>query len=40
MTEFIFGALAHNKVDLGEQRNSSTGSSLPAPSELKFVFSR
>ena len=38
MTEFIFGALAHNKVDLGEPRNSSTGSSLPAPSELKFVI--
>lgn len=38
MTEFVLGALAHNKVDLGPARDSSTGSSLPAPTELTFVL--
>ncbi|KAI0345883.1 acyltransferase ChoActase/COT/CPT [Trametopsis cervina] len=37
MTEFLLGALAQNKIDLGPSRDASTGSSLPAPTELKFV---
>ena len=38
MTEFILGALAANKVPLGPERTPSTGSSLPPPTELKFVL--
>ena len=38
MTEFIIGALTHNKIDLGPARTESTGSSLPAPTEITFTI--
>ncbi|KAI0087716.1 acyltransferase ChoActase/COT/CPT [Irpex rosettiformis] len=38
MTEFIIGALTNNKIDLGPARSPSTGSSLPAPTELSFTI--
>lgn len=36
LNEFILASLAHNKVDLGAPRSSSTGANLPQPAELKF----
>jgi len=36
MNEFILASLAANKADLGAPRDASTGSSLPAPTELTF----
>ncbi|KAG1776190.1 acyltransferase ChoActase/COT/CPT [Suillus placidus] len=36
LNEFILASLAHNKVDLGAPRSSSTGTNLPQPAELKF----
>lgn len=38
MTEFVLGALAHDKIDLGEPRTDSTGTSLPSPTEISFVL--
>ena len=37
MTEFLVGALVHNKVNLGAPRTGETAAALPAPTELKFV---
>jgi carnitine O-acetyltransferase len=36
LNEFILASLAHNKVDLGAPRSSSTGANIPRPTELKF----
>ncbi|KAF9236496.1 acyltransferase ChoActase/COT/CPT [Melanogaster broomeanus] len=36
LNEFMLAALAANKVDLGASRSSSTGASLPQPTELIF----
>jgi hypothetical protein len=38
MNEFMLATLANNKVDLGPERNASTGAHLPEPIELKFVL--
>jgi len=38
MTEFIFGALAHGKIDLGPERSPSTGKNLEAPTEITFTL--
>ncbi|PSS06556.1 hypothetical protein PHLCEN_2v3614 [Hermanssonia centrifuga] len=38
MTEFLLGALAHGKADLGPARTPETGLQLEAPQELKFVL--
>ncbi|TCD70509.1 Carnitine O-acetyltransferase mitochondrial [Steccherinum ochraceum] len=38
MTEFMMGSLAHNKANLGPERTPSTGSDLPAPTELPFAL--
>lgn len=38
MTEFVIGALAQGKLDLGAPRTPDTGSILEPPRELKFVL--
>ncbi|EKM51907.1 uncharacterized protein PHACADRAFT_262313 [Phanerochaete carnosa HHB-10118-sp] len=38
MTEFVIGALAQGKLDLGAPRSADTGSTLEPPRELTFVL--
>jgi carnitine O-acetyltransferase len=38
MNEFMLAALSGNKIDLGPERNASTGTNLLEPTELKFVL--
>ena len=38
MTDFMLGALAQKKIDLGAERTPETGKDLPAPQELHFAL--
>ena len=38
MNEFMLATIATGKADLGPPRSETTGSSLPAPTELKFAL--
>ncbi|KIK57139.1 hypothetical protein GYMLUDRAFT_46369 [Collybiopsis luxurians FD-317 M1] len=37
MNEFVLGAVAQNKIDLGPPRTGDTGAKLPGPERLEFV---